>query len=426
MPDTFVPVPFVKQETMFYCGPATLQMVLSSLGVAVPAAPPSWQTKLWADVQANTGAIRPSNAPSSPTSPPFPQQKCVSCQNFGWKCWATTPGALKAVANLRQGVVHFEVTEHETEASATAVLMAGINENVPGVVLIRGWQHWLAVEGYRHGEAGGSPVGGLSLNGVFVRDPLETPAVHYIKWRKWKNEYLKFVPCGEHADSYVVIGGRRLQPSPPPPSPPPPPPPQGPSPAPSQYAAHAVRGKVDEMPDPALPLPLVKKILPESAAIGIAREGAAEFRGAGRLRDGFDGAEATKALLVQRLDAHDQYYYIVTFTVGERETARVILDAHDGELSEVSAVPEKGQTLQRYMSAEEGRSLLLRGVERLSSELRFQLRTGTIGTHPVAVWKPCRESMSPFLPFWQYSIGDSFIYFRFDGERFEELTEGPA
>jgi hypothetical protein len=420
MPDTFVPVPFAKQETLFYCGPATLQMVLSSLGVAAPAAPPSWQTKLWADVQANTGATRPSNAPSSPTSPPFLQQKCESCQQIGWRCWATTPSVLAYLANGQQGVARFSISQHSTEESATGVLMTAIDKNLPAVSLVRGWLHWLVVEGYRHSEAGATPVAGRNLNGVYLRDPLETSAIRYVKWKTWKRAYLKFIPCGEYAGSFIVIDASRLS------VPPPPPPPSPPPPAPIQHAARAVHAKVDEMPDPAVPLPLVKKLLPESAAIGIAREGAAEFRGAGRLREGFDGADATKALLVQRLDAHDQYYYIVTFTVGGRETARVIVDAHDGELSEVSAIPEKGQALQRYMSAEEGRSLLLRGVERLSSELRFQLRTGTIGTHPVAVWKPCRESMSPFLPFWQYSIGDSFVYFRFDGERFEELTEGPA
>jgi hypothetical protein len=33
MPDVIVPVTFARQETLFYCGPDTGQMVLGALGV---------------------------------------------------------------------------------------------------------------------------------------------------------------------------------------------------------------------------------------------------------------------------------------------------------------------------------------------------------------------------------------------------------
>ncbi len=411
MPDTFVAVPFVKQETLYYCGPATLQMVFTMLGVASPATPPSWQDTLWAAVQSNTGAVRPTVAPSTPTAPAFPTQKCEWCTNVGWKCWSTTPDVLEHLANTQQSVAHFSISTHETEHSATGALLDTIDANLPGVALVRGWQHWLAVDGYRHDESGPTPVAGRKLNGVFVRDPLATAAIHYVAWSSWKKDYLKFVPCGDYEGTFVVMGGIPVarKPQAPPPS-----------------APTGIR-IIDPLGDPQrLRLRFVKKVLPTSTAIQYAKAGVAELGNSERLRAGLTGAEATSALLVQRLDAHDRYYYIVTLQIGHRETARVIVDAHDGHVGEVIAVAEDGQALTPYISATANRERLLAAPESRSPELRYQIRAGTVGEHPVPVWKPCGQSSSPFLPFWQYSVGDSFVYYRLDGLRFDELTEGPA
>ncbi len=76
MADVFGPsVTRVTQETDWFCGPATAQMVLSALGVAKPPTPPTWQLRLWAYIVNNTGASRP-----TPVSDPseFPGQKCES------------------------------------------------------------------------------------------------------------------------------------------------------------------------------------------------------------------------------------------------------------------------------------------------------------------------------------------------------------
>ena len=67
----------VKQETDWFCGPATAQMVLSALGVAKPPAPPTWQLQLWDYVINNTGASRPPSAPKDDGW--FDGQKCDSC-----------------------------------------------------------------------------------------------------------------------------------------------------------------------------------------------------------------------------------------------------------------------------------------------------------------------------------------------------------
>jgi hypothetical protein len=409
MPDVNVGVTWVKQQTLFYCGPAVLEMVLTTLGTKRPIAPPTWQDQIWADVKANTGATRPIGAPSTPTAPPFPTQKCEPCGKQ-WKCWATTPGVLEYLANKYQPAGQFAITMHETEKSATASLLDAVDANLPAVALVHGWQHWLVVEGYRHGEANSTALGQRALNGVFIRDSKDTQsAVHYITWSSWKSLYLKFVPCGDYEGAFVVLGGtRRPIQTPPPPSMP-----------------TNVRILDDAAPSP-LRVRTLKRLITSADALESARRAAVELRGSSRLQAGLDGANAEWATLVQRLDDFDSYYYIVALTAGGRETARVIVDAQDGLYSEVTAIEVQGRHLPPYVPMTETLSRLAGLGESLTPQFPFQVRAGSIGSHPVAVWKPCSQSSSPFMPFYQYSIGDTFVYYRFDGERFDELTEGPA
>jgi hypothetical protein len=410
MPDVNVGVAWVKQQTLYYCGPAVMEMLLVTLNVARPAAPPTWQDRIWTDVENNTGASRPSGAPSTPTSPPFPQQKCEKC-NKQWRCWATSPAVLQLLINQYQPTANYVMTSHATEAGATAALLDALDDQVPSVALVHGWQHWIAVEGYRYGESGSTPVAGRNLNGMFIRDPKDTQAaVHYITWAKWKSDYLDFIPCGDYAEYLLVMGGTRravVQT----------PPPQAPT---------NVR-----IVDPSRDYLVfrnreLKKIITQAQALESARKAAADLRGSSRLNPGLAAAEARWATLVQRLDDFDSYYYIVALTTDGIETARVIVDAHDGTYSEVAAIPEQGKRLPPYLPSPELKNRLAAQGDRVTSELPYQLRAGAIGDHPIPVWKPCGQSSSPFLPFYQYSIGDAFVYYRVDGERFDELTEGPA
>jgi hypothetical protein len=54
------------------------------------------------------------------------------------------------------------------------------------------------------------------------------------------------------------------------------------------------------------------------------------------------------------------------------------------------------------------------------------LRPGTVGVHPVLVWKPSAESPSPWLPFYQLSVGDQFVYLRVDGRLVDRLRLTPV
>ena len=404
MPDTFVAVTYAKQETLFFCGPAVAQMVLSALGVPQVATPPSWQSQLWEYIKNNTGAARPASAPSEPTAPPFPTQKCEWCS--GWRCWSTTPDVLIKLLNTSQGVAQYAISMHGIEDTATGVMLDTLDQNVPGIALVFGWNHWVVVDGYRHSEPGSHAVAGRHLNGVYIRDPEAPASVHYIDWIEWRDTYLSFVPCGVYKDKMVVCGGMRV-------APPPIRPPQAPA-----------NLRILSVPPPD-PLAMTKSIIPPEQAIHRAAEQLGPLR-TSRLRAAVQSVEAKVAYLVQRLDDPDLYYYIVTFQGSAKEMLRVVVDAFDGTLRQASGIERDSDSLLPYIPAPAALARLHSNAEMAPDSLRFRVRTGMVGQHPVLVWKPCKQSTSPFLPFYQLSVGDSFVYYRVDGLEFDALTEGPA
>jgi hypothetical protein len=403
MPEVHVGVSWLSQETAFYCGPAVAQMVLQRLGAAAPSRPPSWQDRLWQIVVANTGSTRPPGAPS--TIPSFPTQRCERCAG-AWKCWSTTPEMLEYLLNAFQSAVQYAIATASNQRAATGLLLDAIDQQLPAVALVRGWQHWLVLDGYMFGEAGSAPVAGRPLNGIYLRDPWATESIHYISRRAWFREYMNFVPCGSFRNKIVVLAASRTQP---------------PSPGPSGGAGGDAGG---ELPDPSDDVAM-DLIAPDEARRA-ALTGVDGLRKSPRFGVALEGSEPTTSRLVQRLDRLDEFYYIVSFEAGSRETARVVIDAKTRELTEASGIDKPGAALAPFSSpAAAVERLVGRPIEQGRWKGR-PIRPGTFGQHPILVWKPCRESASPFMPFYQFSSGDQLVYLRVDGLRFDELTTGPA
>ena len=396
MPDVIVPVTFARQETLFYCGPATGQMVVGALGVPSPAVPPTWQDQLWTFVTNNTGATRPPSAPSTDDAPAFPQQKCERCG--GWECWSTTPGVLQQMLNTMQSVATYHITTHQIEEDATAVLLDTLDAGFPGVALVYGWQHWVVVDGYRHSPHAQTTVGGRRLSGIYIRDPQASSRRHYIRWSRWRDDYLSFVGCGAYQDKFVVIPAVRagLPPPLPPPSP----------------VVGTSSGIVTEEANMLKPL-LTTDVVMRSAITAIVELEDSTFDVAMR------SALPTQATLVQQINKEDAFYYIVSFERGGRLTMQAMIDAFDGTLLETEGIEDEEGALPRNVDAMEA-------LRDLKVPDWFMHREGLIGQHPVLVWKPCRQSKSPFLPFYQFSIGNRFVYLRVDGELFDALTTGPV
>lgn len=204
MADVSVNVAWVDQVELHFCGPATAQMVLTTLGVASPATPPSWRQQLYDYITVNTNSRRPARADKDdPTTPAFPEQKCERCEGK-YKCWSTTANVLKKVINANQSAAVYGVTARASEESATDALCDTLDKGFPAIALINGWSHWVVVDGYEHSNPGSTHFLGRDINGVYIRDP-NNSGVHYIPWVTWKDDFLMMVACGQYEGKWVVL-----------------------------------------------------------------------------------------------------------------------------------------------------------------------------------------------------------------------------
>jgi hypothetical protein len=324
-----------------------------------------------------------------------------------WFCWSTTPDALRRVLDNRQDKAAYAVTTHDDEAGATEELRCSVDRGVPGAALVYGWQHWVVVDGYLSGADG-------VTTHVCLRDPLDERFgdTHEVILEDWNRDYLSFVPAGKYRDKIVVVGGAARVPAGAFAAPPPVP-----------VSGHATPARKDGEPHKG-----AGPLIPAEAAMEVAeRERRRMLERPKRWGRALgDALPERSALLLERLDHHDTYDYIVTYRTAERVTARVLVDARTGRFSQAAGANQARGALAPYVdpaSAAErhwGRSLDLQSVG------GRVVRRETLGQHPVLVWKPCRQSTSPTMPFYQFSVGDRFVYLRADGVWFSELTTGPA
>jgi hypothetical protein len=238
---------------------------------------------------------------------------------------------------------------------------------------------------------------GRQFGGLYLRNSNGTQQLHYVACRKWYNDYLRSVPCGEYSGDYVIVAGTVPMPVS---LPDPPAPPDGPGGDVIDPGA-AVR-------EAELAARELLELQPERWSLGLADKPVHE------------------PLLVRRLDRENSYYYIVTFGFERRATARLIVDARTADFGEATAVEQEDSWLPLFIDP-------LRETERWSARIadlpRLRARDVTAGqvkVEPRLVWRPCEQSMTPFLPFYPVIAGDDVVYLRIDGEMFPELTEGVA
>jgi hypothetical protein len=155
---------------------------------------------------------------------------------------------------------------------------------------------------------------------------------------------------------------------------------------------------------------------------GLARS---EF-GATALRSGKFG----QPLLVQRLDRPGDFYYLAPWERNDRIAALVDIDARFGVFKSIRVVTEPARDWSiGGASTTRLRDALAKSVDGKTFELpeeqgRFRVFPGTYCIPPVLVWKPCRESWSPHLPFYHVVVGGHSLYVRIDGPIFTHLTTG--
>jgi hypothetical protein len=195
---------------------------------------------------------------------------------------------------------------------------------------------------------------------------------------------------------------------------------------------------------------------PEPARIELPRRRAVELRGDGRqlippkqiaklamegleayrLKDSEFGRQALKSgnwgqpLLVQRLDRRNDFYYLTPWQRGGKVVALIDVDARFGVFKSIRVLPSPIQAWALPTSSTKAaRDSVVSVIENKLFELpdergRIKVYPGTYCIPPVLVWKPCRESWSPHLPFYHIVVGGHSLYVRIDGPVFTQLTTG--
>ncbi len=104
----------------------------------------------------------------------------------------------------------------------------------------------------------------------------------------------------------------------------------------------------------------------------------------------------------------------------------VSVDARFGDYKQSIALTERGGSALADLSFDAKsvhETIQGRSVDLGEARGRLLIRTEAHCVYPTLVWKPCRESFSPFYPFHLVTIGDHRIYIRVDGAVFPELHD---
>jgi len=175
-----------------------------------------------------------------------------------------------------------------------------------------------------------------------------------------------------------------------------------------------------------------KKLIPPKQIAKLAMEGLEAYR----LKDSEFGRQALKSgnwgqpLLVQRLDRSNDFYYLTPWQRGGKVVALIDVDARFGVFKSIRVLPSPIQAWALPASSTKAaRDSVVSVIENKLFELpdergRIKVYPGTYCIPPVLVWKPCRESWSPHLPFYHIVVGGHSLYVRIDGPVFTQLTTG--
>ena len=134
------------------------------------------------------------------------------------------------------------------------------------------------------------------------------------------------------------------------------------------------------------------------------------------------GANPETPILVQRLDLSDSFYYITPMKSREGVTAFLSVDGILGNFrgGQVLAKPVESP----FISREDVRKKVLKHPVQFGEKLgRIRIREGAFCHYPIMVWKPCKESRSPYYPFQMITVGSTNIYIGYDGAIYPELHD---
>ena len=379
-----------QQDTDYYCGAACAQMTLDSIGAGILD-----QVGLYNDNHAHS-TIEPG--------------------------WYTGPDGLAWTLNDRRPAAftnYFVLMNLATEDQISRKIVWTVHHyQVAPSALVYGWAHWIVVHGYdvsAHPSSSGDTsysINAFEVNNPWPPTPTPSPppphtaadacgsggmrgvANEHITYATWQSTYMTGVPGGHWNGRFLAV----CDPEPPP-------------------DRHGERRPQPERPGG-------DRLISTRDAIRGAQRGLKEYGLLDRQpwQKAFRDADSGDPVLVERLDRPDTFYYIVPWERRGRMTAAAAVDARFGDYMQAASLPRPGVSPVANLDVE----AVLRGLDRLvqlpEPYGRLLLRDELFCVYPTLVWRPCRESLSPFYPFRMITVGSHRVYIRNDGAVFTQLT----
>lgn len=377
-----------QQDTDYYCGAASAQMVLEECGVGLLS-----QVGLYNDNHSHSVAE---------------------------SGWYTAPDGLTWTLNNRQSSKYFVLDALSTEDAISRMITWTIHHyQVAPVAMVFGWAHWIVVRGFTASDTPSSSqdvgytISGFDVNNPWPPTPTPAPppphstgdvcgtggtrgvADEHISYTTWRTDYMTGIPGGHWAGKFVAV----CDPEPPP-------------------TRHPDRQ------EPRRPLD-GDRLIDARAAAEISDRALEEVGLLERKSwsKALDGTQIGQPVLVQRLDRPDSFYWIVPRTRGNLTTAVVNVDARYGEYMQARALPDSEGTALLTLDQKDVDGLILDTLFQLPGrEGQLRLRPGIACVSDHWVWRPCRESLSPYYPFKLVTYGDNRLYVRADGRVFTSLS----
>lgn len=308
--------------------------------------------------------------------------------------WKMAPDALAKLLTVHAGrdfAFHPDITADQAmRRTAWSIL----HDRMAPAVLIWKCRHWAIVTGF---EADRSPESiddeAWGLRGFYLRNPYG-PLDHHVDVASWKAQYQTGVLHGIWRTRRVVVCAGK---------------------------AAAAQPKLRPGPEPMF---IRREILDPEHIARAALDAVAGDRFARhpRWREAAEDTAPGAPMLVTRLNFPADHHFIVPMLRQGRATLLLILDAYDGSYRE-SAPIDADQPFATDAARGRLDSMLAQGaIETETGNEPVPVWPGATAVFPTLTWRPCLESLSPYLPFLHIHTGNRQIHLRLDGKVFGEIS----
>jgi hypothetical protein len=309
--------------------------------------------------------------------------------------WKMAPDALAKLLTTHTGrdfAFHPDITADQAMRRCAWSILT---DRIAPAVLIWKCRHWALVTGF---EADAAPAAidddDWGLRGFYIRNPYGA-LDHHIDVASWKAQYQTGVLHGIWRTRRAVV-----------------------------CTGEAAAAQPQLIPEPEPDFARRDLLGPTE----IARAAAAAIKGDRfarhpRWREAAKDTAPGTPMLVTRLNFPADHHYIVPMLRDGRATLLLLLDAYDGSYRE-SAPAVPGQSASIAAAQARLDTIMAEGL--LETEggggepVPVWPRTSAI--FPGLTWRPCLESLSPYLPFIQLHTGNRQIHIRLDGTVFGEIS----